>query len=73
MNIWCNNCRSIIDVVKNLGYRQRTNSNHGFKKKSILHQSLPSYHEGNRYGTKKEFVVESPTLVLIRREVIEAY
>ena len=28
---------------------------------------------GNRYGTRKEFVVESPTLVLIRREVIEAY
>ena len=27
-------------------YRQRTNSNHGFKKKSILHQSLPSYHQG---------------------------
>merc|ERR1711971_287300 len=53
--------------------RQRSNSNQGFKKKSILHQSLPSYHQGNRYGTRKEFVVESPTLVLIRREVIEAY
>ena len=31
-------------------YRQHTNSNHGFKKKSILHQSLPSYHQGKQYG-----------------------
>ena len=29
-------------------YRQHTNSNQGFKKKSILHQSLPSYHQGKQ-------------------------
>ena len=42
-------------------YRQHTNSNHGFKKKSILHQSLPSYHQGkqlnNSWWLKLNFII----------------